>query len=304
VVGGRARRHGAVSGGRFSGVHPRMLGGGIAGLGSQLLPRLLGSIGAMFVMIVAVIVMRPAPQSAAKVMRVYATNSRQQAIVVLDEGTRVVLSPNTTLREIAVRPHARTIALEGEAYVSVVHAAEVPFVVQSGGTSTQVLGTEFLIRHRPGDPSVRVAVAVGKVRMTIRARPSSGVTLIAGQIGEARDSTVHVGAVGDLAPGTEWTHDQLVFHDVPLSTILATVSRWYGYQFRYADSTLAQRTVTLGVSTQSPTEALAAIERVLHVNLAVSGNTVTLIPQPLRQIKETPRMRTYDVWTPTREFGR
>ena len=95
-----------------------------------------------------------------------------------------------------------------------------------------------------------------------------------------------------------------MFRDTPLATILQTVSRWYGYQFHYADSTLGTRRVTMMVSTSSSAKALAAIEQVLMVNLAVVGDTVTLIPKSPRSSRSTPRIQTYDVWTPSREVGR
>lgn len=278
--------------------------GGAGNLGTRTLPGRLLSVGVVLGLLLVAFVAWPTRRSVGNTTRVYATNSHQQAVIVLDDGTRVLLAPKTTLRLIDFGTRARTIALEGEANVQVAHADGAPFVVQSGEANVQVLGTEFLIRHRMGEVAVRTVVASGKVRMTIRDRSDSGVTLTAGQIGVAGDSTVHVNDVGDLAPGTEWTHDQLVFHDVPLSTILATVSRWYGYQFRYADSTLARRTVTLGVSTQSSMEALATIEHVLHVNLKVAGDTVTLLPQAPQGAKEASRVKAYDVWTPIREIGR
>jgi transmembrane sensor len=217
----------------------------------------------------------------------------------------VTLGPRTTFRVLQFGVNTRMVALErGEAYFEVAHAAGGPFIVASGAALTQVLGTAFLVRYDPANPHVRVAVTDGKVQLKTSSHAKSGVTLTAGQMGEVTDSTTQVITVDDLSPGTEWTPGRVIFHDTPLATVLQTVSHWYGYQFRLTDQTLGTRNVTMVISTRSSAEALAAIERVLLVNLTVVGDTVTLVPQPARPNRNTPRIRTYDVWTPTREIGR
>jgi ferric-dicitrate binding protein FerR (iron transport regulator) len=133
---------------------------------------------------------------------------------------------------------------------------------------------------------------------------NGGVTLGVGMIADVSDSTLHVSTVDELAPGTEWVRGELVFHDMPVSAVLQTMSRWYGYQFRSTDSTLLHRKITIGVPMRSSEMALAILEDILSVNLTVAGDTVTLVPHPVRPEKKVPRVRTYDVWTPTREVGR
>lgn len=238
------------------------------------------------------------------ITRVYTTRVGQQAVVTLDDGTRVTLSPRTTLRLARFGVGARTVVLDsGEAYFNVARAAGAPFLIRAGATTTYVLGTEFFMRHQPHEARVRVAVASGKVQITT---PSSttGIVLTPGQLGDITDSTTHVSSVDDIAPGTEWVSGYLVFHHTPVAKVLQTISQWYGYEFHCADQRLTTRSVTIGISAQSSAEALAAIERVLLVNLTVTGDTVTLTPQSARPAPGTPRTRTYDVWTPTREVGR
>jgi transmembrane sensor len=237
--------------------------------------------------------------------RVYATRPYQQAAIALGDGTRVTLAPQTTLRVSPFGTHARTVELErGEAYFEVAHASGAPFVVRSGAATAQVLGTAFLVRHTAHDAHVHVAVAEGKVRVTTPGRVASGVTLTAGQSGDITDSTAQIMTADDQTPDIERAPGRIMFRHTPLARVLQTVSQWYGYQFRYADATLGARNVTISVSTRSSAEVLAAIEQVLLVNLTVVGDTVTLVPHPPRSHQNAPRIRTYDVWTPTREVGR
>jgi transmembrane sensor len=231
----------------------------------------------------------------------YATRTAQRATVTLDDGTRVMLAPQTTLRA-HFSSTARMLDVDGEAYFEVARSTGAPFVVQSGGMNARVLGTAFLVR-RYGDARVHIAVTEGKVQVTAE-RVSSPVTLSAGGIAEVTDSTVLALPPTDLKGETAWINGKLSFDDAPLSDILATLSRWYGYQFRVADPALARLHVTLVVSTHSSASALANLEQLLGVTLTVAGDTVTLTPHPARSTKVTPRIRTYDVWTPTREVGR
>lgn len=248
---------------------------------------------------------RRTPEPHNDVTRVYMTTAQQQAVVNLNDGTCVTLAPGSTLRLLRYGAHSRTLVLDhGEAYFEVAHVSGLPFVVRSGAATAQVLGTEFLVRHVTGDPHVRVAVNGGKVRVTTQARPDAGVMLTTGQVGDVTDSTTQVSTTNDLASGMEQEPGRIMFRHTPLATVLQTVTQWYGYHFRYTDQTLSTRSVTMMVSTRSSAEALAALEHVLAVNLTVVGDTITLVSQPPRSNRETPRVRTYNVWIPTREVGR
>jgi transmembrane sensor len=241
------------------------------------------------------------------VTRSYTTGVNQQGVLTLNDGTRVTLAPQTTVRLLGFSPRARTVSVDGKAYFEVAHAGSAPFEVHGGSVTARVLGTAFLVDHALHSSHVRVAVEEGKVRVFNAARTGAAVIVTPGYVGEITDSSQLVTAVNDSMAGTEWFRGRLVFHHAPVATVLQTLSRWYGYQFRYADSTLLQRNVTVGISVRSPALALATLEQLLRVNLTVHGDTVTLAPQTERtegRKENISRIRSYDVWTPIREVGR
>jgi ferric-dicitrate binding protein FerR (iron transport regulator) len=84
---------------------------------------------------------------------------------------------------------------------------------------------------------------------------------------------------------TTWISGQLVFHAAPMSDVLTTLSRWYGYQFRLADSTLARQSVTAVLDAQSSTNALGTIKLLLNVDYTVDGDVVTLRARPIRRVR-------------------
>lgn len=264
---------------------------------------LLWPAGAVALGLASLLVIRSDPRREEQITRTYATGTGQQLSVQLIDGTQVTLAPRTTLRLSRFGESLRTVVLDGQAYFTVVHRGTTPFLVRSGATTTRVLGTSFMVQHYAPDAHVRVAVADGKVAVRTLARHAD-VIVNSGYVGVVDDSTVKVTAVNDLASETDWMRDRLVFRNAPVTEVLATLSRWYGYEFTLTDSSLAQRTMTIALSTRSSAEAFVVLEKVLRVSLAVNGNTVTLTPTHLPRETGRARAKVYDAWTPNREVGR
>jgi ferric-dicitrate binding protein FerR (iron transport regulator) len=279
--------------------------GGIAGLGNQTLRRIAWTLCA--VVMLATLVIRWVPQDSGTTYT-YKTHPGQQATFTLQDGTRVTLAPQTTLRVAHFGTLSRTVELDGQAYFEVARSVGIPFVVQSGEVSTQVLGTAFLVRRYGNTDHVHIAVAEGKVRIVSRVLAerysSPPVVLTAGHIGDVSDSTVLIRGMDDVASETGWLRGQLVFRDVTVTSILQTLSRWYGYQFRCGDSTLTEERVTAALDARSSMAALSSLGEILDAHVTVVGDTVTLTQQPERTTTGTSRKQTYDMWIPTREAGK
>lgn len=238
-----------------------------------------------------------------EIARTYATHAGQYASVMLANGTKAFLSPNSSLRLMRVDATHQSVAVRGESYFEVPHASAIPFVVQSGGVTAKVLGTAFLVRHADNESHTHIAVASGRVYVSSAAAPRAGKVLSAGWTGDVADSTIRVTSIAPSTAGTEWVNGRLVFHNVSVVTVLETLSHWYGYQFRCTDSTVVRKSVTIGLSMQSSAAAFSVLEDILDVSLTIVGDTVTLTPQTTRP-QQPSRTRNYDVWTPKREIGR
>jgi len=222
----------------------------------------------------------PAKTNVINTSRTYVTHVGQRVTVILGDGSQVHLAPESRLRlATGYGGHSRTVTLQGEAYFLVPHAGDVPFIVHTATTSMRVLGTAFDVRHYPGDPATRIAVLTGRVAVQPGTMtPGRSATVVAANMtGIATDSTMMVRE--GTADATGWITGQLVFRDAPLPDMLATLTRWYGYQFRLADSSLAHHTLTLGLSTESSQDALTTLGRILDVDVVVDGTIVTLRPR-------------------------
>jgi len=246
---------------------------------------------------------RPARDAAP--LATFATAVGQQATVTLDDGTRVTLAPSTTLRVARdFGDGARDVTLDGQAYFDVARADGAPFSVHAGRTVTRVLGTTFVVRRYAGDDAAHVAVRSGKVSVAAEGAGHAAVTLAAGQAGEATDSAATLAPASALAEETGWLDGKLVFNAASTADVLRALSRWYGYQFKLTDSTLAQRKLTIWLSTRSSTDAFASLRLLLNVDLAFDGNVVTVRPRRSAARPLHERDVRDDVTAPAREVGR
>jgi len=236
--------------------------------------------------------------------RSYATGAGQRATVELVDGSRIVLAPRTTLT-ITSGSAGRTVSLVGEAHFDIVSNTHMPFIVRTGHVTTRVLGTTFEVRRYADDHLGRVLVLSGKVATAGHGTP---VTLTAGMMGEFTDSSVVASGALDPATYTDWTRGQLVFRKVPVPVALATLTRWYGYQFRLGDSTLAADSVTAVFTIGETGEMMQRLQHLLSVSMTFDDSVVTLRPgRPGRQgadsakPKSTPLHHPFSVST---EVGR
>lgn len=212
---------------------------------------------------------RPAAQGAATQWLSWHNEPGHHSGVVLPDSTRVDLGPGATLRYGQNDGQSRLVQLEGEAYFVIKQDQRRPFTVVSGALSTRDLGTEFDIRYYPGEPSIAIAVASGKVQVlhtpaaTSPAAGSPAATSSTATSPAAAESTAPLAA---LTPGQLFEYDSLTqktditnlpdpsligawrkgilsFRRQPLKAVTAELERNYGVQFQYTD--LAQENILI-----------------------------------------------------------
>lgn len=92
------------------------------------------------------------------------TGMGERRIVILGDGTKVVLNANSSL-SIGDYILSRNVNLEGEAFFDVKKDPEKPFTVHGGGLHIKVLGTSFNVRAYRGIQNTTVSVKTGKVKV-------------------------------------------------------------------------------------------------------------------------------------------
>ena len=147
--------------------------------------------------------------------------------VTLADGTRVEMNGGTRL--VLDRGQPRLATLErGEAIFRVVHHADRPFEVRSGGVTLRDVGTVFNVAR--SGPALRVAVAEGSVlyQPEHEAVPLARGMALAMRDGEDRVTLSHV----DSESVGGWANGHLDFRDAALTTVAEDVSRSTGAHVR------------------------------------------------------------------------
>jgi transmembrane sensor len=251
--------------------------GGTSPLLQRLRPVLGLGAAALLATVITYVARPTATPSTFVAARVYETTTGQQIRITLPDGSIALLAPQSRLGVATdFARKSRRVQLTGQAYFDVQPSNAAAFVVHTGTVTTRVLGTAFDVRHYGGDADVRVAVVRGKVAVT---GAKKGVTLTAGTVGYVTDSSAVSTGDSDVTGVAAWTDGQLVFREAPVRSVLTGLSRWYGYEFRLADTALANRPVTVTFDINDRPGTFELLRHLLGVTLQVEDTVVTLVPR-------------------------
>lgn len=170
----------------------------------------------------------------------YSTTTGEQRLVTLEDGSRVRLNTDTTLK-VRFRAHERDLTLaRGEAFFEAAHDPARPFLVTADGAQVRALGTRFDVRADPG--RVRVTLLEGRVRVT--APNAAPATLIPNQQVTLTNEGLSPAQTVDAAEASSWTTGRLVFRNLPLAAAVAEVNRYAAHKIVLDAPALAARPVT------------------------------------------------------------
>ena len=162
--------------------------------------------------------------------------------VTLEDGTEVWLNAETTLRyPEAFDGDERRVEVSGEAYFKVAKNAEKPFYVVSGGQEVRVYGTEFNVHAYNDEPTIFTTLVEGSISLRPLNGNKSELMLTPGNqsVFTRGDASARVRKV-DTEVVTSWRHGVFVFEDQNLEQIMRTLSRWYNFEYEFADAKVAQ----------------------------------------------------------------
>jgi len=173
----------------------------------------------------------------------YATKVGEQRLVVLEDGSRMLLNTNTRLRVDFASAQRTVDVSSGEAFFEVAKDARRPFVVRIAGTEVVAVGTAFSVRyarsaHAPDELAVTLVEGQVKVRAAgdkvgTALAPEHAVLMRAGERlrldRQPRNALVPVVARVDR-PDVErvmaWKRNEAVFDDTSLAEAVAEMNRY------------------------------------------------------------------------------
>jgi transmembrane sensor len=174
---------------------------------------------------------------------------------VLPDGSEVFLGAGSVLTyPTGFSGSERRIDLSGEAFFSVKHNADKPFVVYTEDLRTTDVGTSFKIEAFKGH-RITVAVASGKVSVS---RQEQGVSRQVALLTPGRmvlwDRSAQKALIDeeDISSLDQWTTGALIFEKETMRDVARTLERRYGVTILLEDSSVEQYRVTGTFSAGQP----------------------------------------------------
>lgn len=161
------------------------------------------------------------------------TANGERTRLVLPDGTRVIVSANTTFTYPATfGKQSREVSLSGEAYFDVTHNTGLPFVVKSKDLSIKVLGTKFNVYAYPRENYFEASLVEGKIQAYSERNKKKIMTLLPNEkVRYNYANETFEKSTTDLQVETAWTRGDLYFQSETLLSILPKLERYYGVKF-------------------------------------------------------------------------
>lgn len=196
--------------------------------------------------------------------------------LVLSDGTKVWMNSESRIKyPIAFVGKERRVYLEGEAYFEVSKNQEMPFIVDMGKASIQVLGTSFNARAYQDEPQICATLAEGQIQLkagtknVILAPEEQGIfELITGNLSRKKvDINLYMG----------WKDGRFIFQEQTLEEMMNTLSRWYDIQVFFENSKVREITFSGNLKRyDSFNEIIRLLEMTGMAHFKVNGNSILI----------------------------
>ena len=196
--------------------------------------------------------------------------------VILPDGTEVWLHSNTTL---SYNPNfssnTREVNMSGEAYFSVTHDANKPFIVHSSDASVTVYGTKFNVNAYESSQNILVSLFEGSVSMKAA---NNNVMLKPGQEGHY-DKLYNILDVkdGDVEFAKSWTNDKLQFQNKNLRYVCRYLAKWYATDINIDSSIADNQSYSFTLSDESLEEVVRILTRINSFDYQFSEDNKLII---------------------------
>ncbi|WP_163322775.1 FecR family protein [Draconibacterium mangrovi] len=198
-----------------------------------------------------------------------------KSTVTLPDGSLVYLNSGSELRfNNDFHQDYREVEIEGEAYFQVEKNKEIPFRVEAGDITVEVLGTEFNLKAYPEENTISTTLVEGSVQIKSASqqaimKPNQKIVFDK----ESNKMTLH--NLKDVDPETEWKEGRLVFRNESLGDLELKLERWFDVDIVFSDNEVKARRFTGILERESILEALAYFSISDKVGYNINNNEIT-----------------------------
>jgi len=195
--------------------------------------------------------------------------------VVLSDGSKVWLNAASSLRFPAVfKGKTRAVEIRGEAYFEVAKNAAMPFLVKTGRSVVEVLGTHFNVMAYDNESFVKTTLLEGSVKV----RSGNSVDFLKpGQqaLLNAQGQTKIIEDV-DVDDETAWKNGLFQFKDAGIETVMRQAERWYDVTISY-EGKIPVKQFTGRISRNVKISELLNMLKFFGVNFKIDGRNITVM---------------------------
>lgn len=208
----------------------------------------------------------------------------QAAQIVLVDGSKVWLSPSSTIQyPTEFQDDFRIVELEGEAFFDIKQNLDKPFVVKSNRLQVRVLGTSFNIRNYNNEINTEITVATGHVAVEKRSTPEESSTPIAELLPDQqfvfnKDSESGKTKSVNSKLYSSWKDGEIVFQGNTFEDITRYLERWYGVSIFFEDESLKEIRFKITLQNSSLSQALKKMQLIENFNFRIENNHVWIEP--------------------------
>ena len=195
--------------------------------------------------------------------------------LLLPDGTAVWLNAASSITYPAAFSGARRlVTITGEAYFEVTKDASKPFLVRTGATEVEVLGTHFNINSYDDEPGIATTLLEGRVRVT---DGSNQHMLKPGQQARVQQQSIRVVNDVDVDQVVAWKNGFFQFDRSDIRTVMRQLSRWYDVEVVYEGEIPRDRFGGRLPRGARLSEVLRALEQT-QVHFRIEGKKIIVLP--------------------------
>lgn len=193
--------------------------------------------------------------------------------LVLPDGSKAWLNSESSIRYPTVfLEKERKVSIGGEVFFEVAKNKEKPFIVETGKTRIEALGTAFNVNAYANEPFLSATLVEGSILVS---NGNHENILKPGQQVQINDNDFEIINI-EAADVIAWKDGMFKFTNAPIETIMRQVERWYDasvvYDYRPTDHFNADLPREVPVS-----KLLYYLELTKRVHFKIEKNTITVL---------------------------
>lgn len=195
--------------------------------------------------------------------------------IILGDGTKVYLNSESEIHyPLQFGKHKRRLQFSGEAYFEVARDDSRPFIIESNGTSVEVLGTTFNLRSYQDEDQVTTTLVSGEVRFSAGKQT---VILNPGEQGIADEMAQIRKQVVNTRDYTAWKDGLFIFRSQRLETIMNHIARWYDVEVFFASASQKDILFSGNIKRYADfSKIIEMLEMPGDIKFEIKGRTITI----------------------------